>query len=153
METRFSLISSPDLRKNLDNDKKKITVDSFVSYRTYMNSTKFQAMASLTRPQSNLDLKGQLSCDVNGHDLNVNTLVRYAKNKEILLSMFWSHPRQALEYIEGRLNLTVPSFNPMILQGKLREKTDNNYLVSFTSPRLRLRQLLDFSAGTLRHLV
>jgi hypothetical protein len=39
-------------------------------------------------------------------------------------------PRGSLIYVDAKLNVTLPSFNPMLLELKLHEKNPNEYVVS-----------------------
>jgi hypothetical protein len=40
-------------------------------------------------------------------------------------------PRGSLLYVDAKLNVTLPSFNPMLLGVKLNEKNPNDYDVSY----------------------
>lgn len=72
----------------------------------------------------------QFSYDHNEPDTNAILIVRYAKNKDVAISVFWSHPRSTLEHFEGRLNVTVSGFEvPMVVEIKLHEKQTADYIV------------------------
>lgn len=130
-ECKFEFYCSPHLKENLVDDEKRLTLKSSLIYQHKPNSTKFNAVVALKRPINNIDVGAQLFYDVTRHDVNAMISARYAKEKDITATIFWYHPRQALEYMEGRLNVTIPSFKPLILHGKLKEKRKDDYIVSF----------------------
>lgn len=122
----------PTLFYGVNKDRNGITTfKAFLAHRTLVNATKLQIDASLTKPTSGLDLKTALVCERMGHWVDTKALIRYNTGKEILMQAFWSHPKQPLDDIEARLNITVPSYTPMVLKVKVKEQNINNYAVSF----------------------
>lgn len=88
---------------------------------------KLNTFIEVQRPATQLDLKFQVRYEVSGPKTNVFLLCRYAKDKDISVALYLSMPHGSLFYVEGKLNVTIPSFIPMILDGKLQEKTTNKY--------------------------
>lgn len=107
------------------------TIKAFLAHRTLANSTKLQLDTSLTKPALGWDLKAGLIYERVGHWVDTRALIRYNTGKEILIQAFWSNPKQVLDDIEARLNITIPSYTPMILKVKLKEQNVHNYAVSF----------------------
>lgn len=89
------------------------------------------AALSIKRPISNIDIETQLFYDITRHDKNVRVSIHYGKEKDIVVTLYWYHPRFNLERIEGSLNVTIPTFSPMLLEGKLIEKNTDDFTVSF----------------------
>jgi hypothetical protein len=50
--------------------------------------------------------------------------------KEVVISIDLSIPRGTLIYVDAKLNITLPSFNPMLLEVKIHEKNSKEYDVS-----------------------
>lgn len=108
-----------------------LTMNVFLTYRSLKNGTRFKASASLFREKTELDVKALLSYAQMGYGTDVTALVRTGRDKDVIISVYWYHPRQMLELYEGRLNVTIPTFKPMVLEGKLKEKNSGDYTVSF----------------------
>jgi hypothetical protein len=51
--------------------------------------------------------------------------------KEVVISVDLAIPRGSLMYVDAKLNVTLPSFNPMLLAVKLHEKNPKDYDVSY----------------------
>lgn len=51
--------------------------------------------------------------------------------KEVVISLDLTIPRGSLLYVEAKLNVTLPSFNPMLLGVKVHEKNPKDYDVSY----------------------
>jgi hypothetical protein len=51
--------------------------------------------------------------------------------KEVVISFDLTIPRGTLLYVDAKLNVTLPSFNPMLLGVTLHEKNPNDYDVSY----------------------
>lgn len=132
IESKFIINSSPHLLSNLNDDPEMLTVQMFLSYRTLTNGTRFKVSGAVSRLSTELDVKGQLSYDVIGYSTNAMALVRYNKGKDIVITVYWHHPRQTLETIDGRLNVTIPGFVPMVLEGKLKEKNSGDYAIDLS---------------------
>ncbi|KRT82860.1 hypothetical protein AMK59_3749 [Oryctes borbonicus] len=109
--------------------KPSTTFKAFLAHRTLVNATKLQVDASLTKPSSGLDLKTALVYERMGYWVDTKALIRYNTGKEIMIQAFWSYPKQVLDDIEARLNITVPSYTPMILKVKVKEQNFHNYAI------------------------
>lgn len=92
--------------------------------------TRITASAILKRPSTELDMGLEMMYETSGPDTNTLVKVKYATEKEVSVGVFWSHPRTALEHLEGRLNITIPTFKPMVVEGKLHENKTSVYVVS-----------------------
>lgn len=78
-----------------------------------------------------MDMGLKFAFDLSGPDTNAHLLIRYAKDKDVSVAVFWSHPRSNFERIVARLNVTIPSFKSMIVEVRLDEKQTADYRVSF----------------------
>lgn len=92
--------------------------------------TRITASAILKKPVTDLDMGLEMMYESSGPDTSGLVKVKYATEKEVSVSVFWSHPRTTLEHIEGRLNITIPTFKPMVIEGKLHENKTSVYIVS-----------------------
>lgn len=88
-------------------------------------------MVSVARKSTDLDLRGQFTVEAKNPTVDALFVIKYGDDKEVSVSVFWSYPRTTLTQMEGRINVTVPTFSSMILQGKLEEKAASDYIVSF----------------------
>lgn len=129
-EGSFNFFCSPHLKESLEDDREKLSTELFFIYQRRSNTTNLKINAALKRPISNIDLETKLRYESTRHDKNMKVSIHYAKDKDIIVTIYWYHPRHALKKIEGFLNVTIPTFKPMILDGKLREKGFDDYIVS-----------------------
>ncbi|KAJ8955428.1 hypothetical protein NQ318_003526 [Aromia moschata] len=68
-----------------------------ISYKTYIdNKRTLLVQAGVNRNSSNLALNGEFRYESFRHDINVAALVKYSKNKQVSVALFWSHPRSTL---------------------------------------------------------
>jgi hypothetical protein len=51
--------------------------------------------------------------------------------KEVVISVDLTIPHGSLVFVDAKLNITLPSFNPMLLGVKIHEKKPNDYTVSY----------------------
>lgn len=91
---------------------------------------KLNTWISVTKKNKQLDWKIQFTFDQSGPSSNVLAIVRYAKDKTISVSLYVSMPSISHTHIESKLNVTIPSFSPMILEAKILEALTNEYDVS-----------------------
>lgn len=122
--------SSPLAKDHPEAEAKKLTLRVLVVHSMQEYKTRITASAALKRPSTELDMGLDMMYEGSGPDTNVLVKVKYAKEKEVSVNVFWSHPRNALEHIEGRLNVTIPTFKPMVVEGKLHENKSSVYIVS-----------------------
>lgn len=131
MEGKFEVISGENLRDLMIDDPSRLRL-KLVFYEKMTNAgAKFSISVSAVKPISDIDLRGEASYNLDGPNTDLTFLVQYATDKNIAVTIFWSHPRGTFEHFEGRLNVTVPSFTPMTIEGKLHEKYAADYDVSF----------------------
>lgn len=79
------------------------------------------------KPANKLDWKLQFRFDQIDSSIDTFVTVRYATGKAVTVSLFLNLPVTQLTNMEGRLNVTIPSFTPMCLEGKIRETIANDY--------------------------
>lgn len=95
---------------------------------------KLHTYLEVTKPVSHIDIKLELKVDLNehGHDQKITTILilRYATGKEIITTLDMAIPRSELLKLDAKLNVTLPSFNPMIFTIKIDEKKPREYDVS-----------------------
>lgn len=130
-EGKFDFYCSPHLKEILEVDKEKLTVELFFIHQRRPNATNLKISALIKRLISSIDLEMKLRYDSTRHDKNMKVSIHYAKDKDIIVTIYWYNPRHTLKKIEGFLNVTIPTFKPMILGGKLKEKNLDDYSVSF----------------------
>ncbi|KYB29704.1 hypothetical protein TcasGA2_TC031518 [Tribolium castaneum] len=130
VETKFDLTSSPLEKNHPDAELHKLSVEWFFSYKSLPDGTRtLNTILSVGKQSTGLNLKGKFNVVVKNPTVDVLLVIKYGNDKEVSVTMFWSHPRTTLEQMEGRINITIPSFTPMILQGKLQEKVASDYIV------------------------
>lgn len=108
-----------------------LTFESVISYKTFTDTKRtWEARASLLKRSSNLDLNAMIVYEVFRHNVNVISEIKYGNDKKLLMSVLWSRPKQTLEDIKLFLNITAPSFKPMVLKVGILEKQPKSYMVS-----------------------
>lgn len=122
--------SSPLPKEHPEAEAKKLTMQVLIVHSMQDYKTRLTASAFLKRLSTDLDMGLHVMYESSGPDTNALVKVKYATEKEISVNVFWSHPRTALEHIEGRLNITIPAFKPMVIEGKLHENKTSVYVVS-----------------------
>lgn len=127
---KFEVNSSPLPKENPEAEAKKLTLQVMVMHSMQDYKTRITASIVLKRPFTDLNMGLETMYESNGPDTNAFVKVKYATEKEVFVSVFWSHPRTALQHIEGRLNITIPTFKPMVIEGKLHENKTSVYIVS-----------------------
>ncbi|VEN60493.1 unnamed protein product, partial [Callosobruchus maculatus] len=130
MDLSLKLKQNPLTEDHPDADHHTLNFDVLLSYKSFTDNKRvFKAVSSLNRKSTNLDLKGELVYEAFRHDVNAVAVVKYGGNKQVSVTVFWSHPRSALEQIKTHVNITIPSFTPMILKLDVNEKQPNDYMV------------------------
>ncbi|XP_069692884.1 uncharacterized protein Apoltp isoform X2 [Periplaneta americana] len=56
-----------------------------------------------------------------------NERIAELSDKEVVITLDLTIPRGSLLFIDAKINITLPSFNPMLLELKLHEKSPNEY--------------------------
>nr|XP_023014254.1 uncharacterized protein LOC111504019 [Leptinotarsa decemlineata] len=114
-------------------DFKTLKFELLLSSKVFTDNKRiFRAVSTLNRKSSNLDLKGEFIYETFRQNITTALLVKYGKNKEVSVTIFWSHPRTALEQIKTHVNVTIPSFTPMILKLEIVEKSRKDYMIDFS---------------------
>ncbi|KAJ3640007.1 hypothetical protein Zmor_003331 [Zophobas morio] len=130
VESKFDLTSCPLEKNHPEAELHKLKLEWLFSYKSLLDSTRtFNTILSVSKQSTGLNLKGEFTVEVKNPNVDVLMVIKYGNDKEVSVAVFWSHPRTQLEHMEGRINITVPSFTPMILEGKLQEKVASQYIV------------------------
>lgn len=129
-EFKFEVNSSPLPKDHPEAEAKKLTLRVMVVHSMQDYKTRITTSAVLKRPSTDLEMGLETMYEASGPDTNALIRVKYATEKEVSVSVFWSHPRTTLEHMEGRLNITIPTFKPMVIEGKLHENKTSVYIVS-----------------------
>ncbi|KAG5880871.1 hypothetical protein JTB14_004019 [Gonioctena quinquepunctata] len=128
----FKVHQNPLSKDDPDADFETLKFELLLSSKIYSDSKRqFKVVSILSKKASNLDLKGEFIYETFRHNITTAFLVKYGKNKEVSVTIFWSHPRTALEQIKTHVNVTIPSFTPMILKLDITEKAKKDYMIDF----------------------
>lgn len=122
--------STPLPKGHPEAEARKLTLQTLIIHSIQDYKTRLTLSAALKRSVTDLDMGLDVMYETSGPDNNGMVKVKYAREKEVSVSIFWSHPRTTLEHIEGRLNITIPTFKPMVIEGKLHENKTSVYIVS-----------------------
>ncbi|XP_018566495.1 uncharacterized protein LOC108907336 [Anoplophora glabripennis] len=129
MDLIIKLIQNP-VADQPDADIQTLKFDLLFSYKSFTdNKRTLKLVTGLSRKSSNLALKGEFIYESFRHDVNIAALVKYGDNKEVAVTIFWSHPRLTLEQIKTHINITIPSFTPMILKLDVQEKHPKDFMI------------------------
>ncbi|KAK6645660.1 hypothetical protein RUM43_001940 [Polyplax serrata] len=116
---------------HLKDDVHKFTIKFVFSLSKNFNRTKLHTFVEITKPISHIDLKLELKVDINhhGHDDKSTTIftLKYATGKEIVATLDLFLPRSEMFKMDAKLNVTLPSFVPMIFTTKIEEKKSREY--------------------------
>ncbi|KAJ8964440.1 hypothetical protein NQ314_004909, partial [Rhamnusium bicolor] len=130
MDLTVKLNQNPLPANHPEADFQNLQFDLIFSYKSFSdNKRTLKVLAAVSRKSSNLALKGEFICESFRHDVNMAVLVKYGNNKEVSITVFWSHPRSTLEQIKTHINVTIPSFTPMILKVEVEEKHPKDYMI------------------------
>ncbi|XP_056647213.1 uncharacterized protein LOC130451874 [Diorhabda sublineata] len=128
----FKLYQSPLPKSNPNADDNTLKFEILASYSLLSDGRKkFQIETSVNRRSNNLELRGKLTYETYRYDITSVLLIQYGQNKEVSITIFWSHPRSSLEQIKTHVNVTIPSFTPMILRLQITEKQPKDYMIDF----------------------
>lgn len=83
-----------------------------------------------SKPAKNIDVNADFKYHSKGPNTNLDLIVDYAKDKRFSSTVFWYHNKRPLLDFKLDLNVTVPTFHPMIANFKLHEKQASHYDVS-----------------------
>ncbi|XP_066998183.2 uncharacterized protein Apoltp [Anabrus simplex] len=118
---------------NIKDERNKLTLNlSFTFARTY-ESNKVNFLIEVTKPISDIHLKFSLNYHAAGADITVRAIIRYTTGKDIFITLNLKLPRSSLMYVEAKLNVTLPSFHPMVIELQLHEKTPNEYNIDISA--------------------
>ncbi|XP_050313934.1 apolipophorins [Anthonomus grandis grandis] len=128
MEFKVGLIQNPLPPNDPNSDFESLKFDFLFSHKAFTDAKQtIKAVANVKRISSNLDLKGSLFYETINSNTNMECIVNYGHNKQVSLAAFYSHPRTTLEEIKAYVNISVPTFVPMLLKVEVSEKQSKNY--------------------------
>ncbi|CAL7937265.1 unnamed protein product [Xylocopa violacea] len=131
LELHAEVNSSPHLM----DDRHKLTAQLIVSYsKTYFQNqdTKVTALIAVTKPIQKLDIKIGINHYGAGPESKTSLLIGYAPGKEITLTVNLLMPRGLTFVMEGHANLTIPSFNSMLIDVRITERSKRTYDLDFS---------------------
>ncbi|XP_030755989.1 uncharacterized protein LOC115882214 [Sitophilus oryzae] len=130
MEFKVALIQFPVPLNDPNLDFESLKFDFMFSHKAFTDSKHtIKALATVSRKSTNLDMKGTILFETINADLNVECIVNYGNNKQVAITVFWSHPRTTLEEIKAYINITVPNFTPMVIKLDISEKQSKDYRI------------------------
>lgn len=131
LEIQTEINSNPHLH---DNEHKLTIQVVLTNSRTYVQNegAKISAYIAITKPIQKLDIKVGINHYSHGTETNTRGLIRYAPGKEIMLLVDVKMPRGTLLDVEAHVNLTIPSFNPMLIGINVKERSRKEYDVSLS---------------------
>lgn len=131
MDLNIKLKQSPLPPEHPEAEFRTLTFDALISHKTFTdNKRTWEAKATLLKRSSNLDLKGGIIYETFKHSTNVISELKYGDNKEIVMTVHWSRPKQTLENIKLHVNVTASSFTPMVMKIEILEKQPNAFMVT-----------------------
>nr|XP_022900792.1 uncharacterized protein LOC111413892 [Onthophagus taurus] len=127
MDLKFGMEFGESVFKGEESRANTSYFQAAVAHKFNKNLTIFEASTSLTKEATNLDLGLNFTWTVtHGCIYDGKLSTRYAEGKDIIIRTHWWNPKQPYKHLQGRLNITVPSYKPMILEGHLKEQ-ENSY--------------------------
>lgn len=131
MDLTMKLKQAPFPPEHPEAEFRTLTFESVISYKTFTDTKRtWEASASLLKRSNNLDLNAKIIYEVFRHNVNVISEVKYGEDKKLLMTVLWSRPKQTLEDIKLFLNITAPTFTPMVVKVGVLEKQAKSYMVS-----------------------
>ncbi|KAJ8914493.1 hypothetical protein NQ315_002765 [Exocentrus adspersus] len=129
MDLAIKLNQSPTSQSS-NLEKENLEFDLLFSYKAFTdNKRTLRLVAALNKESSDIHLKGEFTYEHFLYDINIAALVKYGDNKDVSVTMFWSHPRSTMEQIKTHINVTIPSFTPMIFNLDIEEKHPKYYQI------------------------
>ncbi|CAH0561935.1 unnamed protein product [Brassicogethes aeneus] len=132
VELNVTLDQNPLTESHPDAAKQTLKFKLSFSYKFIDSKRSLSTEVTVVRPSSNLNLKGSIFYQQMGDHFNCKLSVN-SNNKEVAVSLAFSHPRTTLEQIKADLNITVPSYKPMILIFELEEKLPRDYVTNINA--------------------
>ncbi|KAL3290379.1 hypothetical protein HHI36_023721 [Cryptolaemus montrouzieri] len=97
-----------------------------------VNSTKtIHTIVSLEKSSKNIDINADFKYESKAPNTNVGLVVDYGKNKQFSTSIFLHNNQKPLQDFKLQVNVSVPTFHPMLASFKLHEKQLSHYNVEF----------------------
>lgn len=130
MDLTMKVKQTPFPPEHPEAEFRTLIFDSVISYKTFTdNKRTWKAEASLLKRSSNLDLQGMFIYETFRHNMNIVSEVKYGSDRKISTTVFWSRPKQTLEEIKLHVNISAPTFTPMIVKIEIVEKQSKAYIV------------------------
>lgn len=132
MDLVFKLHQNPSPHEHPEADYYTFKFETVASQMTLSNGIRrFSIETLVARKSSNLGLKGTFTYETHRSEMNSMLVVKYGENKEVSATIYYSHPRKTLTEINTHINVTIPSFTPMILALDIMEQHPHDYKVRY----------------------
>ncbi|KAF5300365.1 hypothetical protein FQR65_LT00986 [Abscondita terminalis] len=119
-----------DFQKD-DPNRLKILLE--IKHKTTSNGVRFETKITALKSATDLDVGGEFQYVLAGPNTDLKAVLKYAKDKQVVVTIFWSHPRGTFEHYEGHLNVTIPNYTPMVITVKVDERRASNYDVDLNA--------------------
>uniref|UniRef100_A0A1Y1LL77 Vitellogenin domain-containing protein n=1 Tax=Photinus pyralis TaxID=7054 RepID=A0A1Y1LL77_PHOPY len=127
LESKLEITSGLNSRNTENDDSNRLKVLIEIKHKTTSGGYDFEIKTLALKPASDLHLGVQVLYLVRGPTSDLKALLKYSKEKQAVINVYWSHPHGTLERYEGLINVTIPHHSPMIAQLKVNERKTNNY--------------------------
>jgi len=112
---------------NLKDLRNKLTIQLVFKFRRNVEGYKLNTFLAITKPLSDINITLSFLYHLVGPAYKAEARIQYATGKEVVISIDLQVPRGSLVYVDAKLNVTLPTFNPMLLGVKLHEKKPNDF--------------------------
>ncbi|KAK9890371.1 hypothetical protein WA026_010464 [Henosepilachna vigintioctopunctata] len=115
-----------------DDPVKRTNVALLVIDKSLDDSTRnIHTIVTFVKPTKNIDLNADFKFESKAPNTNLALIVDYGKDKQFSSTIFWYHNKKILEDVKLVVNVTVPTFHPMLASFKLHEKSPSLYITEF----------------------
>ncbi|KAF5274561.1 hypothetical protein FQA39_LY07173 [Lamprigera yunnana] len=133
LEGKFDVEVGAYTKTYKPNDPNRMKVVVEVRHKATSGGARFETKVVATRPSTDLNVGAEFSYSVTGPNTDMNALVKYAKDKEAAVNIFWSQPRGSLEFFEGQINVTLTGYSSTFLHVRVEEKHSSHYNVDLNA--------------------
>ncbi|XP_049847119.1 uncharacterized protein LOC126299332 [Schistocerca gregaria] len=112
--------------------KSKFVLTTLIRFLRGHDNVRFDASVHISKPISSIDMRFSLGYLNTGPETSILVTVRYAPGKEVLIQFKLKMPHTSFTFFEAMFNLTLPGFNPMVVELKLHEKSPKEYDIEFS---------------------
>ncbi|KAF4531743.1 hypothetical protein B566_EDAN015189 [Ephemera danica] len=115
-----------ELNGSIEDENRWMVALAYTDQRS-LEARKLLSSIEIAKPKDKIDFKFAFDYHLKGPETDASARLRYAQGKEIYTSLYLKTPHANLRVIEGKLNVTLPSSTPMIINGTLKETIFNEY--------------------------